>query len=138
MKDLGTALSFFGAIGFLAAMFLMPTSVASGAYGVPDVVNLSLQQQQNLTAIGCAAVFLAGVVLTAAGAIVEAVAPPLTATLPSESGFAPRSDLARAVETPADEQAAMDRYGIRRDGEGYVFGSFRYTKLNDAIRQAQR
>jgi hypothetical protein len=122
VKETGKGLALLGALGFLAAYFLMPTSVPSGPYGTDSMVNLALQQRQTLVALGCLALFLAGVVLVAAGSVSEAVA-----------GKTSSHDA--AIE---DEATAMERYGITREASGYVFGSFAYPKLAQAVAQARK
>ncbi|HEX8382871.1 MAG TPA: hypothetical protein VF592_05785 [Sphingomonas sp.] len=121
MKEAGTTLAAVGLLGFLAALFLMPTSLNAGTAYAGEVVNLSLQQRQLLVAIGSAALFVAGVILYAAGATVQAVAPRVSPAI-----------------SDADEEAAMDRLGITRGAGGYQHGGFAYSTLRSAVAAAER
>jgi hypothetical protein len=120
VKQTGQALATIGALGFLAAVFLMPTSVPSGSFGTGDIINIGLQQRQMLVALGCLALFVAGVIVAVAGVIVEAPGSP-TATYALE-----------------EEAAVMERWGITRGPSGYQFGSFAYPKLAQAVAQASK
>lgn len=117
MRDMGSILTVVGAIGFLAVVFLMPTSVNAGMYGSAEVTNLGLQQRQLLAAIGTAALFLAGIILHAAGALIPTAA--------------------KTVATPEDEET-MSRLGITRDSQGYHVGGFVYSSFAAAVKAAQR
>ncbi len=120
MKDTGKGLAILGALGFLAAVFLMPTSVPAGQFGTDAIINIGLQQRQMLVALGCLALFVAGVILAVGGAIVEAPGSP-TATYSLE-----------------EEAAVMEQWGIARVPSGYQFGSFAYPKLAQAVAQASK
>ncbi len=113
MKDTGLALAVLGALGFLAAFFLLPTSV-DASFGGGEVTNLALQQRQLLAAMGSAAVFLAGVILYAAGAA------------------------AALNATGGDDAETMKRLGITHDAQGYHHGGFVYNSLSAAVAAAQR
>jgi len=117
VRDLGSIIAAIGAAGFLGVVFLMPTSVDAGTYGGGEVTNLALQQQQLLAAIGTAALFLAGIILHAAGALIPTVA--------------------KAVATSEDEET-MSRLGITRDTQGYHVGGFVYSSFAAAAKAAQR
>lgn len=114
MKDTGSALIAIGAFGFLAATFLLPTSV-DAAFGAGEVTNLALQQRQMLAAIGSAAVFLAGMILYAAGALAAQ----------------------KSVAGSGDAEV-MARLGITHDSEGYHHGGFVYGTLKAAQAAAER
>ena len=117
MRDVGSVIAALGAAGFLAVVFLMPTSVDATAYGGGEVTNLALQQRQMLAAIGSAAIFLAGVILHAAGALA-----------PSEA----------AKPLTAEDEATMQRLGITRDAHGYHVAGYVYSKLATAVKAAEK
>lgn len=121
----------------MAAALLMPTSVDSGTY-VTNVVNLDLQQRQMLAAIGSACLFIGGVVLIAASAIIEALSatPRLTAPLPALAA----SDLPPTVSADVGDETTltMQQYGITKEVNGYRYGPFVYATLDQATRQAER
>jgi hypothetical protein len=117
VRDIGSIIAAIGAAGFLAVVFLMPTSVDAGMYGGGEVTNLALQQRQLLAAIGTAALFLAGTILHAAGALIPAAA---------ESAI------------PLEDEAAMSRLGITRDAHGYHAGGFVYSSFAAAAKQVRR
>lgn len=43
-----------------------------------------------------------------------------------------------AAQQPMSEQGIMDKLGITFDGDKYAFLEFKYDKLNDAVRYAQK
>jgi hypothetical protein len=114
MRSVGTILATIGAIGFLAAAFLMPTTVETGLYG-GAVANIALQQQQMLAAIGTATLFLAGVILHAAGAI---RGPAETAPL-------------------IEDEATIARMGITRGEDGYRWAGGLYPTFAAAAKDAR-
>lgn len=116
MRDTGSIMAALGAVGFLAVVFLMPTSVDAGTYGGGEVTNLALQQRQLLAAIGTAALFLAGIILHAAGALLPAV----------------------AEATPPEDEETMSRLGITHDAHGYRAGGFVYSSFAAAAKAVQR
>lgn len=115
MQRLGLVLAILGSVGFLASAFLMPTSVATGPYG-GAVTNLALQQQQILAAIGTAALFLAGIILHAAGALVPPAKPDIL----------------------VEDEATMAKLGITREVGGYRWGGGVYPTFAAAARDANR
>lgn len=117
VRDIGSMIAAAGAIGFLAVVFLMPTSVNAGMYGGGEVTNLALQQRQLLAGIGTASLFLAGVILHAVGSLIPANA---------------------AADVPSEDEATMARLGITRDAQGYHAGGFVYSSFASAARATQR
>jgi len=120
MKQTGQIIAVVGVLGFLAAFFLMPTSVPTDQFGTDGIVNIGMQQRQMLVALGCLALFVAGVIVAVGGAMMEASAKPAT------------------VYTPDEEAAVMEQWGITRSPSGYQFGSFAYPKLAQAVAQASK
>lgn len=120
MQDTGKLMAALGIAGFLFAMFVMPTSVDMGLLG-ERVVNAGLQQRQMLAAIGSAALFLAGCVLRAGGAIVSAIIA-----------------AARPATAPEHDRAMMERLGIDPVGADYRYDGFLYGRLSDAVQAAER
>lgn len=115
MKSLGQSLVAVGALGFLGALFFMPTSIPS-VDGV-EVTNLALQQRQALVTIGFAVLFLAGVVVLSADQVVQA--------------------LTREPDHPVDDRE-LEALGISRGPNGYSVGGFSYWSAEDAVRAAKR
>lgn len=117
MRDIGSVIAAIGAAGFLAVAFLMPTSVDAGPYGGGEVANLALQQRQLIAAIGTAALFLAGIILRAAGALLPSVA---------------------EEAAPPEDEETMSRLGITHDAHGYRAGGFVYSSFAAAAKAVQR
>lgn len=134
VKGVGQALTVAGVIGFLLAAFVMPTSVGSAPYGT-DVVNLSLQQRQMVAVIGSACIFIAGMILIAAAGIADSMSGAVARTAPTSPG----SDLpANPASVDDDVAVTMQRYGILKELNGYRYGGFVYSRLEQAVRQAER
>ncbi|WP_293873237.1 hypothetical protein [Sphingomonas sp. UBA978] len=117
MRDIGSIIAAIGAAGFLAIVFLMPTSVDAALYGGGEVTNLALQQRQLLAAMGTSALFLAGIILHAAGALLPSVA---------------------AEAAPPEDEETMSRLGITHDAHGYRAGGFVYSSFAAAAKAVQR
>lgn len=117
MREMGSIIAAVGGAGFLAVVFLMPTGVDAGTYGGGQVTNLALQQRQLLAAIGTSALFLAGIILHAAGALLPT---------PAEEA------------TPAEDEETMSRLGITHDAHGYRAGGFVYSSFAAAAKAVQR
>lgn len=115
MRAIGLIVAILGAAGFLAVVFLMPTSVNTESFGGGAVTNLALQQQQMLAAIGTVALFLAGIILHAAGALI------------------PRA----GVDTLVEDEATMAQLGITREANGYRWGGGIYPTFAAAARDAR-
>ena len=117
MRDTGSIIASLGAVGFLAVVFLMPTSVDAGSYGGGEVTNLALQQRQLLAGIGTAALFLAGVILHAVGSL-----------MPTNA----------EADIFSEDEATMARLGITRDAQGYHAGGFVYSSFASAAKASRR
>lgn len=58
-----------------------------------------------------------------------------------QAGASDRGDVEAAPpaapEDPPDDATLMQQYGIRQDGQHYVFGDYRYDRLGDAVAYAR-
>ena len=149
MKAIGAVMWIGGGVVTLFALFGFDTTIATSAPasvlpGMPDmpdrVVNLQLQQLQALIAHAGMALFVAGVIAHCAGNLAEALSMPTlaqrnSAILADQVGG---EASAATVDTDEPDEVLMQRYGISQDGDQYVYATFRYSRLSDAVAYARK
>jgi hypothetical protein len=146
MKTFGALMWILGLVLALGALFGMDTTIATNTPastlpGMPDfpdrVVNLQLQHLQLLIAQSGMALFIAGVVAHCAGNIAEVLGAASPAAVHS-THYAEQVTAPESVTQGEADEAIMERYGITRDGEQFVYGGFRYDRLADAAAYARK
>lgn len=135
MRLIGMALWIGGLLVLAWAVLGIDPSVA--VEGSPERVNnLGLQQQQMIAVLTGLSAFVAGVIVQALAEVTERLKPEGLATGRNVRDEAAPSELLRGEDESIE--AMMGRYGITRDGEKFVFQTFRYDRAADAIAYARR
>ncbi|MDB5733220.1 MAG: hypothetical protein JWQ03_3115 [Variovorax sp.] len=138
MKGVGMTMWVVGMIAVLWAMFVFDPSVAaehpfSGGVTTDRVVNMDLQQRQLLMALAGMTAFISGIVVHCLAMVMDRMSP-----VARPAVHTPVAPIPTAPHSDASDQEVMERHGIRREGDYYIFDPYRYEHLKDAVAYATK
>lgn len=138
MKLIGATLWVAGLALYVFAAFLFDPSVRSyGGYGPERIVNMDLQQRQLLLALAGPTMFLAGIIIHVAAITLERKAGDRQDAHRPISGSSPAARAADGQPASLTDDELMRRYEITCEGDAYLYGEYRYTRLADAVAYAK-